>query len=124
MRKRILIIEDNVDLQEIYKSHFEAHDFVVDLADNGVDGVTRLVEKQPDCILLDIMMPQMNGFEVLSTIKNQSSFQVPIIVCSNSSQKSDIDRTYDLWADLFLQKSEYQGEDLVKKVSEFIAATS
>jgi len=95
--RTVLIIEDNEDIQEIYKIHFESQWFTVISTLNGLDGIIKTLEISPDIILLDIMMPQMDGFEVLETIKNHSSINTPIIVCSNLSQESDKHKTFELW---------------------------
>lgn len=87
IKKKILIVEDNVDLQELYKIYFEIAGFEVHQRLDGLKGITEMIELKPDIVLLDIMMPQMNGFEVLEVIKNQSSIEIPIIVCSNLSQQ-------------------------------------
>jgi DNA-binding response OmpR family regulator len=108
MSKKVLIIEDNVDLQEIYRINFESEDFLVEVSDNGMDGIMKVLDKNPDIIILDIMMPQVNGFELLQTIKDQSSINIPIIVCSNLSSKEDEKKAIDLGADLYLRKSDYE----------------
>ncbi len=64
-KKRILIIEDNEDLQEIYRVYLEEAGFEVQQKLDGLMGLAEVVEKNRDIVLLDIMMPQMNGFEVL-----------------------------------------------------------
>jgi len=66
------------------------------------------VDNTPDIIILDIMMPSMNGFEVLKTIKTQSSIKIPIVVCSNLSSKEDEVKMMELGADLYLRKSDYK----------------
>jgi len=118
--RTVLIIEDNEDIQEIYKIHFESQWFTVISTLNGLDGIIKTLEISPDIILLDIMMPQMDGFEVLETIKNHSSINTPIIVCSNLSQESDKHKTFELWAHLFLVKSDYTGAQVVQKVISFL----
>lgn len=120
MKKSILIVEDNVDLQEIYRINFEEAGFRVYSSIDGVRGVVEAVEHKPGIILLDIMMPQMDGYEFLQALKNNSSIDSPIIVCSNLSQQSDIDKAYDLGADLYLRKSDFEGMDLVHRVEKFL----
>ncbi len=119
-RIKILIIEDNIDIQELYKIYFEDAGFEVYSSMDGLHWITKILEIVPDLIILDIMMPQMNGFEVLETIKNQSSIKIPVIICSNLSQQADIDKAYELWADLYLRKSDYQGAEIVDKINEFL----
>ncbi len=120
MKQKILIIEDNQDLQEIYKSSFEDRWFIVAISNNWLQGIVDAVSEKPDIILLDIMMPEMNWFEVLQTITQQSSIKLPIIVCSNLSQEIDIDKAYGLWADKYIKKSEYTWDEIVDQVIDFL----
>jgi len=117
-RKRILIIEDNVDILDLYKIYFSQANYEVHTSENGLIGIVDIVEMRPDIILLDIMMPQMNGFEVLESIKDLSTIDIPIVVCSNLWQQSDIDKSIKLWADLYITKSDYEVEEIVGKVDE------
>jgi len=120
IKKKVLIIEDNEDIQELYKIYFESEGFEVKSSLDWLKGIVDVVEFKPDIIILDIMMPQMNGFEVLETLKNHSSVSSPIIVCSNLSQQSDIEKAYYNWADLYLRKSDYQWEQIVTVIKEFM----
>jgi CheY-like chemotaxis protein len=61
----------------------------VSVSNDGMDGIIKILENTPDVIILDIMMPQMDGFEVLKTIRDQSSIRIPLIVCSNLSSEAD-----------------------------------
>lgn len=119
-RKKVLIIEDNIDLQEIYKIYFQDAWFDVFQKLNGLGGIAQLVELKPNIVLLDIMIPQMNGFEVLEVIKNQSSINIPIIVCSNLSQQSDIDKAFQSGADEYIRKSDFDGKQIVERVIQFM----
>lgn len=119
-KQKILIVEDNPDLQDIYQINFEAGGFEVKVSENGIIGMVDVVKEKPDVVLLDIMMPQMNGYEFLVGLKNNSSIDVPVIVCSNLSQESDIDQAKELGADCYIKKSDYEGLDLVEKVRSFL----
>lgn len=68
--KKILIVEDEKDIIDIYKMKLERMIFIVDIARDGFLALTKVVEFKPDLVLLDIMMPNMNWFESLSTIRN------------------------------------------------------
>lgn len=123
MNKKILIIEDNQELIDIYKMRFEIAGFDIAVANNGFDGITYLAENTPDLILLDIMMPEMSGFEVLESIKNNLSkekSEIPIIIWSNISQESDQERAKNLGADLYLPKSSFSGNDLIERIQKFL----
>lgn len=116
--KKILIVEDNQDLCYIYKESFEAAGFEVRVSPQGLDGIVQALEFHPELILLDLMMPQMDGYEVLSAIRKNSSLDVVIVVCSNLGQQADIDRAMELGADHYLSKSDYRPKALVKKINE------
>jgi len=116
MLKKILIIEDNPDLGEIFELAFESNDFQVQKSSEGMDGIVKAMEFQPDIILLDLMMPHVDGYEVLQGIRRHSSVPVPIIVFSNLSQQKDIDRAFEFGATEYLQKSDYRPDQVVEKV--------
>jgi len=120
MKKKILIIDDNVDLQEMFRIYFEAAWYLVYISDDGLKWITHMLDLKPDIILLDLMMPQMNGFEVLETIRDYSSIKIPIIVCSSLAQESDIKKAYELWAEGYIKKSDVSAEKIVEKVGEFL----
>jgi two-component system, OmpR family, alkaline phosphatase synthesis response regulator PhoP len=120
MKKKVLIIEDNVDLLEIYKINFEMEGFTVETAKDWMKWIIKLVDNTPSIIILDIMMPSMNWFEVLKTIRDHSSIKVPIVVCSNLSSKRDKDEAMSLWADIYLKKSNYKWEEVVAKAIELL----
>ncbi len=120
MFKKVLIIEDNLDLQEIYKINFEAENFIVKASHDWMDGIVKILEEAPDIIILDIMMPCIDWFEFLKTIKEQSSISAPIIVCSNLNSDNDEKKALMLWADLYLRKSDYDWEEIVKKALELL----
>lgn len=120
MKKKILIIDDNTDLQEMFRIYFEDAGYLVYISDDGLKGITEMLDLKPDIILLDLMMPQMNGFEVLETIRDYSSIKTPIIICSSLSQEEDIKKAYELGAEWYIKKSEVTPEEIVKKVSKFL----
>lgn len=120
MRKKILIIEDDLELQKIYKLYFEKVWLLVYLADNWLKWVAKILDNPPDIVMLDVLMPQMNGIEVLETIQKQSSIQIPIVVCSSLTKESDIKKIQQLWAVLFINKLDYRIEQLVQKVASCI----
>ncbi len=115
--KKILIIEDNKDLQDIYKHSFEKDGYTVINKDNGQDGFDAIAEELPDVILLDLMMPGVNGFEFLQKIKAIESINIPVIVCSNISDIEMINKAIQGGAAAVLLKVDYVGKQLVDKVN-------
>ena len=119
-QRKILIIEDNSDIQQLYKYAFEAGGYKVKTSNNGLDGMNDAVDFMPDVILLDIMMPEMNGFEVLRAFVANTSLSIPVIVVSNLSQENDKQQAIQAGAALYLVKSDFEGPDLVAKVDEYM----
>ena len=119
-KRKILIIEDNTDIQQLYKYAFEAGGYEVKASNNGLDGLNDAIEYKPYVILLDIMMPEMNGFEVLHAFTTNTSLSIPVIITSNLSQENDKQKALQAGASLYLVKSDYEGPDLVAKVDEFM----
>ncbi len=115
--KKILIIEDNKDLQDIYRHSFEKDGYVVVTKDNGQDGFDAIAEELPTVILLDLMMPGVNGFEFLQKIKEIESVSIPVIVCSNISDIEMINKAIKEGAAAVLLKVDYVGRQLVDKVN-------
>ncbi len=119
-KKKIMIIEDNKDLQEIYKHSFEKYGYQATLVDNGLEGVDAVAKAMPDVILLDLMMPGMDGFGFLNKMKDMGGIEVPVVVCSNISDVDTINRALKEGAQEVLLKVDYSGKQLVDKVSEIV----
>ncbi len=114
--RKIMIIEDDRNLQEIYKINFEVAGFDVEIEGDGLSGISTVVEKKPDVILLDIMMPNMDGFAFLKAVKENTSINIPVVVCSNLSDKETYDKAFAAGAAAVLLKVDYSGKELVQKV--------
>lgn len=115
--KKIMIIEDNKDIQEIYKHSFLKAGYDVIIEENGLDGITNVAEKLPDVILLDLMMPKVDGFEFLRLMKKNSTLlSIPVIVCSNISDNDITTKVLDAGAAAIILKVDYSGKQLVEKV--------
>ena len=114
--RKIMIIDDNKDIQEIYKHSFEKAGYEVIIEDNGFDGINSVAEKLPDIILLDLMMPKMDGFEFLRTMKRNTALNIPVVVCSNISDSETTQKALDAGARAVILKVDYSGKQLVEKV--------
>jgi DNA-binding response OmpR family regulator len=115
-KPRILIVEDNVDILEMYQLKFKNEGFDVQIAIDGEKGILSAVEFKPDVILLDLLMPNMDGFEVLKAIRENTGLKSKIIVLSNLGQPGDVERAKTLGADEYLIKANNQPSDVVTKV--------
>ncbi len=116
MSKKILVVEDDKEIQEMFKFKFEKWGFMVDVADDGFSALNKAVEFKPDLILLDIMMPDMDWFETLKTIKKQTSlYSTKIVIFSNLKTQENIDKAFDLGADDYLVKADTTPAEVYQK---------
>ena len=121
MKKRILIIEDTEDLNEMLEIAFSVKNFEIQTCRNGADGLKKFFEFQPDVVFLDVMMPQMDGYHVVSELR-KSRPRPLIILASNLEQKKSL---LENWSGiLYLKKSDYTPSEMVAKVEEFLLKSS
>ena len=118
--KKVMIIEDNIDIQEIYKHSFLKAGYEVIIEDNGFDGINQVAEKMPDVILLDLMMPKMDGFQFLKLMKSNPLLDIPVVVCSNISDNEVNMRVMEAGAAAVILKVDYSGKQLVEKVNHIL----
>lgn len=106
-KKKILIIDDDDFIRKVYSSDLVERGFEVVTASDGAEGLAKIISEQPNLIILDLIMPQKNGFEVLRELKNQNpAAKVPIIVLSNLAQVEDKDKAKSLGATDYLIKDQ------------------
>lgn len=121
MAKRILIVEDDRFLRELIvkKLSNEAYD-VVEAVD-GEQGLQKTKESKPDLILLDLILPGIDGFEVLSRKKDDPAIAaIPVIVLSNLGQKEDVEKGLGLGAVDYLIKAHFTPGEIIEKVRNII----
>jgi len=124
MKQKILIIEDDGFLASIYAQKLELEGFEVAFATNGEDGLKLAQKDKPDLILLDLLMPQMDGFEVLEKVKADSATKdIKVLVLSNLGQKEDVDRCMKLGAVGYMIKAHSLPEETVKRIKEILGTT-
>ena len=114
---KVLIVEDDVMLNKIYQTKLGIVGYKVFAAYDGEEGIKKMEEAVPNIVLLDLMLPKKNGFEVLETVKQNIKLNhIPVIILSNLGQGDDIERGKALGADDFLVKSNVKLEmELEKK---------
>lgn len=113
----VLLVEDDEFLANIYKTKFEMEGFKVILAENGEAGLADAKKKAPDVILLDILLPKMDGFMVLQKLKEDvATKKIPVILLTNLGQKDDVQRGLELGAVDYLIKAHFKPSETVEKV--------
>jgi DNA-binding response OmpR family regulator len=121
-KKKILIIEDDSILQKAMQEFLTADGFEVFTASDGEEGLRFARSKDPDLILLDIILPKINGFEVLKEIKSDANIQkVPTILLTNLGGLNDVEKALALGASTYLVKSDYGLGEISQKVRETLA---
>lgn len=119
--KKIIIAEDEPVLIEMYKLYFERAGYEVLKAGNGRECIDFVKKEKPNIILLDILMPKLDGWEVLKQLKaDPETKQVPILVFSNLGQTQEIQKGLDLGADDYVIKSNMTPKELLEKVEKMI----
>lgn len=117
--KKILIIEDEKTLSKALELKLSLLGFAVTTAFNGEDGVALLLKESFSLILLDLIMPKMDGFEVLAILK-ENKIDTPVMVLSNLSQESDMRRTEEFGAKEFFIKSNTPIMAIVERAIEIL----
>ena len=116
---KVLVVEDDQFLQKILLLKFAAEGFEVSGAADGEEALKRILAEAPNIVLLDLILPKMNGFDVLTEIRtNPQTRQLPVVVLSNLGQEEDIRRARNLGALDFLVKSDVSIQEIVQRVKE------
>ena len=119
--KQILLVEDDPLLIDIYTTKFKEAGFAVEVADSGAYVLKKAKEVKPDLIILDIVLPHVNGWEVLESIrKDEELAAIKVIILSNLGQKEEIEKGMKLGADLYLIKAHYTPSQVVREVTKLL----
>ena len=120
-QKKILVVEDETALQQALTEFLAEENFAVVAAADGEQGLALAKSENPDLILLDIILPKLDGYAVLEELKkNAVTKNIPIVLLTNLECEDDIQKAFDKGATTYLVKSEYKLEDIVRKVKELL----
>jgi DNA-binding response OmpR family regulator len=119
MAKKILLIEDEQVLADVLISKLQKEGYETNVAYEGEDGYKKILEWKPELILLDIVLPKMNGYEILEKMQAASN-KIPVIVISNSGQPVEIERTKKLGAVDHLVKTQFDPAEVITKVNTYL----
>ena len=119
-RSKILVVEDDPFLLELYQMKLNEEGFEVFVAHNGREGFEVAEANQPELILLDILMPEVDGYEMLKKIKaSAQTKKIPVIIFSNLSQREEIEKGLRLGAADFIVKTSLTPLQIAQKVKEY-----
>lgn len=120
-KNTVLLVDDSATNNLLLQVVFEQNDFAVEVAFSGKDALKILKRKHIDIVLLDLMMPDMSGFEVLTAIKeNPETKNIPVMIVSADSERADADKALELGAEYYFEKP-LQLNEIVEKVKGALA---
>ena len=118
--KTVLIIEDNQDIRENTAEILELLGLTVISADNGSRGISMAIDSRPDIILCDIMMPDLDGYEVIKQLKgNPVTAPIPFIYVTASGEKNEVKLAMDLGANGYVRKP-FDAKELTQAIDKFL----
>lgn len=118
---RILLIEDDPLMIEIYTKKFQEAGFEIDVATDGEEGLKKIKQRKPDILVLDIVLPRADGWEVLKGIRQKLGLKdLKVIVLSNLSQDAEIRKSLELGAATFLIKAHYTPSEVVDEIKKHV----
>lgn len=121
MTKRILIVEDNEFIRNAYKMRLGKSQYRFEIAVNGQEALEIIPSFKPHVIVLDLIMPVMDGFTFMRQLKSDSKYsQIPIIIASSIGEDEKIQQALDLGAKDYIYKEEITLRDTLKKIDRFI----
>ena len=118
---KILVVEDDSFLLQMYATKLETEEYKVFTASTGSEALSLVEKEDLDLILLDLNLPEVDGFNVLEELKsNPKTKHIPVLVLTNFSQKEDIDRCLDLGAEDFLIKAHFVPSEVIEKIKKIL----
>lgn len=117
-KKKVLIIEDDTMISSMYRTKLEQDGYEVSVANNGVEGIEQAQDFNPDLIMLDVIMPQLDGFSVLQDLREDKKIKVPIVMLTNLGTEEDVEKGQKMGASDYLVKASLtpsQVSEAVKK---------
>ena len=117
--KKIVIAEDDKFISEMYIAKLSSEGFDVEYAQDGKEAIEKICEIQPDIVLLDILMPKMNGIEVLKKIRADKKIKnTPVIILTNANEKDHVSKAMEMGANDYLIKASFTPDEIVSKIKE------
>jgi len=118
--QKIFIVEDDKFLRELMSEELQREGFSVASAIDGEEGLEKIPQEIPDLVLLDLILPGIDGFEVLKKIKeNPAISKIPVIILSNLGQQDNLDKGMSLGAADYLIKAHYTPREIIAKIKKY-----
>lgn len=121
MAKNILIVEDDKFLRELIAEKLESEGYKTSEAIDGEEGMKKITKEKPDLVLLDLILPGIDGFEILSRIKdNPELAKIPVVILSNLGQKEEVERGLKMGAVDYMIKAHFTPREIIDKIKKIL----
>lgn len=121
---KVLLVEDDQFLQKMYQKKFQISGFEVEIAKDGEEGLSKMKALKPDIVLMDIMMPKLNGIDATAAAKSdETTRNIPIIILTNLSSTEDAQTAVKKGAVDFMVKSNFTPAQVVEKIKQVLASS-
>lgn len=120
-KNKILIIDDDPLILDMYLLKFKEEGFRVETAQDGKSGLAKIREYTPNVVLLDVVMPAMDGFDVLRELQKTDQGHPKVILLTNLGQNEDIERGMKLGADDYIIKAHFTPSEVIEKVKQVVS---
>lgn len=122
VKAKILLIEDDVTLVKMYEKKFTSDGYEVSIAYDGLEGLKKATDEKPNLIVLDIMLPKMDGISLFKKLRSQApTFRTPVLLLTNFEQEDAVFECFKLGAMDYLVKSDVTPQEVVAKVENLLA---
>lgn len=120
--KTILLVEDDQFVVDIYTTKFKAAGFEVEVAENGEEALRKLKERKPDLLVLDIVLPNIDGWELLRKIRSDLGLEnLKVVVLSNLSKKSEIEKSAKFGVLKYFIKAHFTPSEVVEEIKKILS---
>lgn len=121
MQKRVLLIEDDPFLIDVYETKLKKSGYKVEVVEKGDLAFEKIKSTNPNLILLDIVLPKMDGWEILKKIKKEEETKnCKVVILSNLGQKEEVDKGLKMGAEKYFIKAHYTPEEIIKKIDKLL----
>ncbi len=121
---RILAVDDEPNIVRLIQVNLERHGYTVETANNGAQALAKIKASRPDLLVSDVMMPEMDGFELLANIRRDPTLtDLPVIMLTAKAQDKDVMTGYQYGADMYLTKP-FNPQELLQFVKRILASQS
>ena len=120
---KILVADDEIHITTLLKITLEMHGYTVMVANDGAEALEKVEADLPDLVLLDIKMPQMNGWQVCEKLKSdERTKNIPVLILTNFGQKEKIDQCLNLGAEDYLIKAHFVPSEVIDRIKKIIGS--